>query len=51
MICILETIDEIKEQCFTAVKEEEGRQPSLGLVSVTDGIPQSISQLFAANMC
>ena len=51
MICVLEAIEEIKEQYFTAVNEEEGREPSLGLVSVTDGTARSIGQLFAASLC
>ena len=51
MIFVLEAIEEIKEQYFTAVNEKEGREPSLGLVSVTDGTARSIGHLFAANLC
>ena len=51
MICVLEAIQEIKEQYFTAVNKEEGQEPSLGLFSVTDGTAQSTSQLFAASIC
>ena len=43
MICVLETIEEAKEQYFTAVNEEESREPSLGLVSVTDGTARSLA--------
>ena len=45
MICVLEAVEEIKEQ-YNAVNEEEGREPSLGLVTVTDGTARSIGQLF-----
>ena len=51
MLCVLEAIEEIKEQYFTAVNEKEGREPSLGLVSVIDGTARSIGQLFAASLC
>ena len=51
MICNLEAIVEIKEHYFTAVNEEEDREPSLGLVSVTDGTAPSIDQLFATSIC
>ena len=51
MICDLEAIEEIKEQCFTGVNEEEDRERSLGLISVTDGTVPSIGQLFAASIC
>ena len=33
----------MKEQQFTAVNEEEGREPSLGSVKRTDGTAQSTS--------
>ena len=42
MMCVLEAIEEIKEQYFTAVREKEGREPSLDLVSVIDGTARSI---------
>ena len=51
MICNLEAIVEIKEHYFTAVNEEEDREPSLKLVSVTDGTAPSTDQLFAASIC
>ena len=51
MICILDAIEKIKEQHFTAVKKEECREPPLGLVSVTDGTVRSISQLFEVGLC
>ena len=51
MICNLKVIIEIKEHYFTAIKEEEDREPSLGLVSVTDGTAPSTDQLFAASIC
>ena len=51
MILVLEAIEEIKEQYFTAVNEEEGWEPSLSLVNVTDGTARSIDHLFAASLC
>ena len=51
MIFVLEAIEEIKERYFIVVNEEEGREPSLSLVSVTDGTERSIGQLFAASLC
>ena len=50
MIFVLEAIEEIKEQYFTAVNEEEGREPLLGLISVRDGTARSIGHFFAASL-
>ena len=43
MICVLEAIEQMKEQQFTAVNKEEGWEPSLGSVKRTDGTAQSTS--------
>ena len=51
MIFVLEAVDEIKEQYFTVVNKEEGRELSPSLVSVTDGTARNIGQLFAASLC
>ena len=51
MIFVLEVIEEIKERYFIVANEEEGREPSLDLVSVTNGTVRSIGQLFAASLC
>ena len=45
MIFVLEAVDEIKEQYFTVVNKEEGREPSPSLVSVTDGTARNIGCL------
>ena len=46
MICVLEAIE-----YFTAVRKRRDREPSLGLVSVTNETARSIEQLFAASRC
>ena len=55
MIYNLEVIEEVKEEYLTAVKyplvNEEGREPSLSLVSVTDGTARNTGQFFAASLC